>query len=203
MRAAGAPQALLLLTLAPARPAGSTIAGSAPTTRSGKPGLVYKLGMKNGKGNIDEYAPIYTPEEWKVDGDQYEPGLPGLAAWAATLGAVLLAGAFAIYTTRCANCQCERAALLARRDAWRSVADARSPLRSQRAVSASRGLEQQHSTRTCGGLTELVKRTRRQGLPRPACRLSSPRALSALRGTRAAFRAASRVRVAARKGVGR
>ena len=91
-----------MLTRPPAL-AGSTIAGSAPTTRSGKPGLVYKLGMKNGKGNIDEYAPIYTPEEWKVDGDTYEPGIPGLAAWAATLGAVLLAGAFAIYTTRCAE----------------------------------------------------------------------------------------------------
>jgi len=90
-----------VLTRPPAL-AGSTIAGSAPTTRSGKPGLVYKLGMKNGKGNIDEYAPIYTPEEWKVDGDTYEPGIPGLAAWAATLGAVLLAGAFAIYQTRCA-----------------------------------------------------------------------------------------------------
>ena len=93
---------LRLRSRSPAFLAGSTVAGSAPTTRSGKAGLVYKLGMKNGKGNIDEYAPIYTPEEWKVDGDNYEPGLPGLAAWAATLGAVLLAGAFAIYTTRCA-----------------------------------------------------------------------------------------------------
>jgi photosystem II protein len=61
--------------------------------------MVYKLGMKNGKANIDEYAPIYTPDEWKVDGDKYEPGLPGLAAWVATLGAILLAGAFAIYST--------------------------------------------------------------------------------------------------------
>lgn len=84
---------------------------------------MYKLGMKNGKGNIDEYAPIYTPEEWKVDGDNYEPGLPGLAAWAATLGAVLLAGGFAIYTTRCAL-QRLAGALLARRasgDAWRAL----------------------------------------------------------------------------------
>lgn len=35
-----------------------------------------------------------------MDGDKYEPGLVGLAAWAATLGAILLAGAFAIYTVR-------------------------------------------------------------------------------------------------------
>ena len=75
---------------------GSTQPGSAPTTRAGKPGLVYKLGMKNGKANIDEYAPIYTPNEWKFDGDKYEPGFAGLAAWAATLGAVLLGGAFAV-----------------------------------------------------------------------------------------------------------
>ena len=68
-------------------------------TRDGKAGLVYKLGMKNGKANIDEYAPIYNPAEWKSDGDNYEPGLPGLAAWAATLGAVLLGGAFAVYAT--------------------------------------------------------------------------------------------------------
>lgn len=61
---------------------GSTVAGSAPKTRDGKAGFVYKLGQKNGKGNIDEYAPIYTPDQWKFDGDKYEPGLPGLAAWA-------------------------------------------------------------------------------------------------------------------------
>jgi photosystem II protein len=69
------------------------------STRAGKPGFVYKLGLKNGKANIDEYAPIYTPDQWKFDGDNYEPGLPGLAAWAATLGAILLGGAFAVYST--------------------------------------------------------------------------------------------------------
>ena len=37
-------------------------------SRSGKPGKVYKLGDKNGKANIDEYAPIYTPDQWKFDG---------------------------------------------------------------------------------------------------------------------------------------
>ena len=61
--------------------------------------MVYKLGMKNGKGNVDEYSPIFTPEEWKFDGDKYEPGFAGLAAWAATLGAVLLGGAYAVYST--------------------------------------------------------------------------------------------------------
>ena len=69
------------------------------STRTGKAGFVYKLGQKNGKANIDEYAPIFSPDEWKSDGDQYEPGLPGLAAWLVTLGAVLLGGAFAVYST--------------------------------------------------------------------------------------------------------
>ena len=72
---------------------------SSQCRRDGKKGFVYKLGLKNGKGNIDEYAPIYTPEEWKFDGDSYENGLVGLAAWAATLGAILLGGAYAIYAT--------------------------------------------------------------------------------------------------------
>jgi len=68
-------------------------------TRDGKQGFVYKLGLKNGKANIDEYAPIISPNEWKVDGDLYEPGFTGLAAWLATLSAVLLGGAFAVYAT--------------------------------------------------------------------------------------------------------
>ena len=67
--------------------------------RDGKAGMVYRLSLKNNKANIDEYAPIYTPEVWKFDGDNYEPGLVGLAAWAATLGAILLGGAFAVYST--------------------------------------------------------------------------------------------------------
>lgn len=65
---------------------GSTEPGSAPPTRDGKPGYVYKLGLKNGLGNVDEYSPIYTPETWKKDGDVYEPGATGLALWAAVLG---------------------------------------------------------------------------------------------------------------------
>jgi len=67
--------------------------------RDGKAGYVYKLGIKNGKANIDEYAPIYTPDAWKFDGDTYEQGFAGLAAWAATLGAILLGGAYAVYAT--------------------------------------------------------------------------------------------------------
>ena len=38
-------------------------------SRNGKAGYVYKLGLRNGKANIDEYAPIYTPSEFKTDGD--------------------------------------------------------------------------------------------------------------------------------------
>jgi len=78
---------------------GSTIAGSAPTTRSGKPGFVYKLGVKNGLGNVDEYSPIYYPDEWKADGDTYEPGFLGLAIWAAGFLSLLGVSGFLIYYT--------------------------------------------------------------------------------------------------------
>ena len=36
---------------------------------------MYKLGLRNGKANVDEYSPIYTPEEFKTDGDKYEGDL--------------------------------------------------------------------------------------------------------------------------------
>jgi|Transcript_65415 photosystem II protein len=78
---------------------GSTIAGSAPTTRSGKPGFVYKLGVKNGLGNVDEYSPVYNQVEWKSDGDTYEPGLLGLAVWAAGFLTLLGVSGFLIYYT--------------------------------------------------------------------------------------------------------
>lgn len=78
---------------------GSTIPGSAPSTRDGKPGYVYKLGLKNGRGNVDEYSPIYNPGEWKSDGDVYEPGAAGLAIWAAGFLALLGASAFLIFST--------------------------------------------------------------------------------------------------------
>ena len=48
--------------------------GSAPRSRAGKAGYVYKLGIRNGKGNVDEYSPIWNPGEFKTDGDKYEAG---------------------------------------------------------------------------------------------------------------------------------
>merc|ERR1719503_470775 len=41
---------------------GSTDAGSAPKTRSGK-------------ANVDEYSPIWVPQDFKSDGDKYEGNL--------------------------------------------------------------------------------------------------------------------------------
>ena len=75
---------------------GSTEAGSAPKLRNGKAGYVYKLGLRNGKANIDEYAPIYTPSEFKTDGDKYEGDLR--LAVGAVLG-VIGTGALAILAT--------------------------------------------------------------------------------------------------------
>ncbi len=57
---------------------------------------MYKLGLRNGKANIDEYAPIYTPEEFKTDGDKYEGDLK--LAVVAILG-VIGSGALAILLT--------------------------------------------------------------------------------------------------------
>jgi len=57
---------------------------------------VYKLGLRNGKANIDEYAPSYTPEEFKTDGDKYEGDLK--LAVVAILG-VIGSGALAILLT--------------------------------------------------------------------------------------------------------
>lgn len=75
------------------------MAGSAPTRRDGKPGAVYKLGQKNGRGNVDEYSPIYNPDEWKSDGDVYEPGSTGIALWAAGFLALLGISGFLIFST--------------------------------------------------------------------------------------------------------
>ena len=65
-------------------------------SRNGKAGYVYKLGLRNGKANIDEYAPIYTPSEFKTDGDKYEGDLK--LAVGAVLG-VIGTGALAILAT--------------------------------------------------------------------------------------------------------
>ena len=64
--------------------------------RSGKSGYVYKLGLRNGKANVDEYSPIYTPQEFKSDGDKYEGNL---VYWAATVAGIIGSGALAIYFT--------------------------------------------------------------------------------------------------------
>ena len=57
--------------------------------RCGRPG-------RNGKANVDEYSPIYLPEEFKTDGDKYEGNL---LYWAATLAGIIGSGALAIYLT--------------------------------------------------------------------------------------------------------
>lgn len=75
---------------------GSTEAGSAPKRRDGKAGYVYSLGLRNGKANVDEYSPIYSPEEFKSDGDKYEGNL---LYWAVTLAGIIGSGALAIYLT--------------------------------------------------------------------------------------------------------
>ena len=60
---------------------------------------MYKLGVKNGLGNVDEYSPVYNQVEWKSDGDTYEPGLLGLAVWAAGFLTLLGVSGFLIYYT--------------------------------------------------------------------------------------------------------
>jgi len=59
---------------------------------------VYQFSKKYG-ANVDGYSPIYTPEEWAIGGDTYTGGQAGLALWAVTFGAILLAGAFLVYST--------------------------------------------------------------------------------------------------------
>nr|ABD37897.1 photosystem II PsbR protein [Mesostigma viride] len=73
----------------------STQAGSAPPTKDGKPGKVYKLSGQN----VDEYSPIYTPEQWASNGDTYAGGVLGLAIWAVLFLGVLGFSAFAILST--------------------------------------------------------------------------------------------------------
>ena len=54
------------------------------------------MGLRNGKANVDEYSPIYSPDEFKSDGDKYEGYL---LYWVATLAGVIGSGALAIYLT--------------------------------------------------------------------------------------------------------
>merc|ERR1712182_177815 len=61
-------------------------------------GVVYRFSDKYG-GNIDEFSPIFTPETRPMSGDVYEPGLLGLAIWAAGFVGLLAVGGYAIYST--------------------------------------------------------------------------------------------------------
>merc|ERR1711924_325190 len=82
---------------------GSYQKGSAPVVdasggKSRFGGVVYRFGEKY-KGNIDEYSPIFTPEYRQRNAAVYEPGILGLAIWAAGFVGLLAVGGFAIYTT--------------------------------------------------------------------------------------------------------
>lgn len=88
--------AVLLLTLPLLLPFSCNSYKGKGNKANGKAGYVYKLGLRNGKGNVDEYSPIYTPEEFKSDGDKYEGDLK-LAALAVV--GVVGTGALAILLT--------------------------------------------------------------------------------------------------------
>ena len=77
--------------------------GSAPEVdaqgvKARQGGVVYRFANKYG-GNIDEFAPIWTPETRSPTGDTYEPGQLGLAVWLAGFASLLAVGAFSIYST--------------------------------------------------------------------------------------------------------
>merc|ERR1711907_237106 len=61
-------------------------------------GVVYRFGDKY-KGGIDEYSPIFTPEERSSTGDTYAGGLLGLAIWFVGLSSLLAVGGYSIYAT--------------------------------------------------------------------------------------------------------
>ena len=61
-------------------------------------GVVYRYGDKY-KGNIDEFAPIFTPEERSSTGDTYAGGFLGLAIWFVGLSSLLAVGGYSIYAT--------------------------------------------------------------------------------------------------------
>ena len=82
---------------------GSGQKGSAPTVDAGGGasrfgGVVYRYADKY-NGNIDEYFPIFQPENRVKDADVYEPGLIGLAVWFAGFVSLIGVGGFAIYST--------------------------------------------------------------------------------------------------------
>ncbi len=55
--------------------------------------------MKKYGANVDDYNPIYVPNECSETSDSYAGGVPGLAIWATFLGSLLLGGAFLVYGT--------------------------------------------------------------------------------------------------------
>ncbi|CAM6057645.1 unnamed protein product [Sphagnum tenellum] len=59
---------------------------------------VYQFVKKYG-ANIDDYSPIYVPNEWSKTSDSYARGVPGLTIWVTLLGSLLLGGAFLVYST--------------------------------------------------------------------------------------------------------
>jgi hypothetical protein len=82
---------------------GSGQKGSAPMvdaqgSKARYGGVVYRFGDKYG-GNIDEFAPIFTPQTRSPTGDTYEPGLLGIAVWFAGFASLLAVGGFSIYST--------------------------------------------------------------------------------------------------------
>jgi len=66
--------------------------------RKGKGKGVYQFSKKYG-ANVDGYSPIYDSNEWSRSGDVYQGGSTGLTLWAVTFGALLLVGAFLVYST--------------------------------------------------------------------------------------------------------
>ncbi|EFJ26346.1 hypothetical protein SELMODRAFT_231914 [Selaginella moellendorffii] len=87
-------------TKAPLGPSGdlSFKSGLDASGRGTKGKGVYQFTKKYG-ANVDGYSPIYTPDEWSPSGDVYTGGQTGLLLWAITLGGVLLAGVFLVYST--------------------------------------------------------------------------------------------------------
>lgn len=82
---------------------GSSEKGSAPMvdaqgSKAKYGGVVYRFGDKYG-GNIDEFSPIFLPENRSRSGDVYEPGTLGLAVWFGGFASLLAVGGFAIYST--------------------------------------------------------------------------------------------------------
>merc|ERR1711912_52242 len=82
---------------------GTGQAGSAPLVdaqgnKAKFGGKVFRFGDKYG-GGIDEYAPIFTPEDRSSTGDTYQGGLLGIAIWFVGFTSLLGVAGYAIYAT--------------------------------------------------------------------------------------------------------